>query len=41
MEAQNGADWAVTQHLASLLVFQVSPNFGVEQIGNAVGVFEV
>ena len=41
MEAQSGADRAVTQHLGSVHVFQVSSNFGVERVGNVLGAFEV
>ena len=34
-------DRTVTQHLVSLHVFRVSSIFGLEQVGNAVGAFEV
>ena len=34
-------DRAVTQHLGSLHVFQVSYKFCVEKVGNAIGAFEV
>ena len=35
------ADRPVTQHLGSIRVFRVSSIFRLEQVGNAIGAFEV